>query len=153
MVVITINNIIFVSLPTGKLYKKTAKRKLKNFPAGCLGKFYKNLADNVESFLRSDFYGGIANDANRPSQDVQKYLFATSDFSKGMQDNSNHYVTRDIINNASFRQKLDPIAKNILRRQNPLELVFQDISTIDAENLIVGLLLQELDLGKKENSE
>ena len=31
-----------------------------------------------------------------------------------------------------FRQKLDPISKNILRRENPFELVFEDISTFDA---------------------
>ena len=59
-------------------------------------------------------------------------------------------MTKDRLNNVSFRQKLDPISKNILRRQNPLELVFQDISTFDAENPIVGSLLRELDVGKKD---
>ena len=82
---------------------------------------------------------------------MQKYIFATSDFSKGMQSNINHYVTKDRINNASFQQKLDRISKNILRRQNPLELVFEDISTFDAENPIVGSLLRELDVGKKKS--
>ena len=48
-----------------------------------------------------------------------------------------------------LRQKLDPISKNILRRQNPLELVFEDISTSDAENPIVGSWLRELDVGEK----
>ena len=62
----------------------------------------------------------------------------------------NHYVTKDRINNMSFSQKLDPISKNITRRQNPLELVFEDISTFDAENPIVGSLLKELDVGKKD---
>ena len=62
-----------------------------------------------------------------------------------MQNDINHYVTRDRINNASFRQKLNPISKNILRRQNPLELIFEDISTSDAENPITGSLLRELD--------
>ena len=61
----------------------------------------------------------------------------------------NHYVTQDRINDASFRQKLDPISKNILRRQNPLELVFEDISTFDAENPIMESLLREIDLKKK----
>ena len=68
-----------------------------------------------------------------------------------MQSNINHYVTKDRINNASFQQKLDRISKNILRRQNPLELVFEDISTFDAENPIVGSLLRELDVGKKKS--
>ena len=85
-----------------------------------------------------------------PSANVQKYILATSDFSKGMQTDINHYVTSDRVNNASFRQKLDPISKNIIRRQNPLELVFEDISTFDAENPIIGFLLKELDVGKKD---
>ena len=140
----------FYSLPTGKLHKKPKQSRLKNFPAGYVGNFYRNLADNVDNFLGSDLYGRIANDVNIPSEDIQKYILATSDFAKGMQNDINHYVTRDRINNASFRQKLDPIGKNILRRQNPLELVFEDISTFDAENPIIGsLLLESLMLKKR----
>ena len=37
-----------------------------------------------------------------------------------------------------------------MRRQNPLELVFEDISTFDTENSIVGSLLREIDLNKKQ---
>ena len=58
-------------------------------------------------------------------------------------------MTLDRINNASFRLKLDPISKNILRRQNPLELVSEGISTFDAENPIVGSLLRELNVNRK----
>ena len=92
----------FCSLPTGKLHKKTKKSRLKNFSAGYAGSFYRNLADNVDNFLGSDFSGRIANDSDIPSKDVQKYILATSDFAKGMQTDINHYVTRDRINNASF---------------------------------------------------
>ena len=49
----------------------------------------------------------------------------------------NHYKTSYRIMNTSFRQKLYPVIQNILRRENPLELVFDDISTFDAQNLIV----------------
>ena len=139
----------FYSLPTGKLHKKPRQSRLKNFPAGYVGSFYRNLADNVDNFLGPDFYGRVANDANIPSEDIQKYILATSDFTKGMQNDINHYVTRDGINNASFRQKLDPISKNILRRQNPLELVFEGIPTFDVENPIIGSLLKELDVTKR----
>ena len=58
-------------------------------------------------------------------------------------------MTKDRINNASFRQKLDSISKNI-RGQNLLELAFENISTFDAENPIVGSLLKELGVGKKD---
>ena len=88
-------------------------------------------------------FSRITADVNIPREVVQKYILATSDFAKSIQTDSNHYVTKDRINDASFRQRLDPISKNILRRQNPLELVFEDISTFDAENPIVGSLLKE----------
>ena len=65
-----------------------------------------------------------------------------------MQTDINNYITKDRINNASLRRKLDPIKNNILRKQNPLELVFQDISTFDVENPIFGSLLRESILKK-----
>ena len=132
------------------MYKKLQKKKLKNFPAGYVGQFYRNLAENVDTFPGSDFCGRITNDADILSEDVQKYSLATGDFAKGMQTNINHYVTKGRLNNASFRPKPDPISKNILRRQNPLEFVLEDISTFDAKNPIVGSLLRELDVRKKD---
>ena len=117
---------------------------MKSFPAGYVGSFYRNLADNVNNFIGSDFYERIANDSNIPSEDVQKYILATSDFAKGIHTDINHYVTWDTINNA--RQKLDLISKNIVRRENPLELVFLDICTFGAENPILYSLLRELDV-------
>ena len=110
----------FYSLPTDKLTKKTKNKKLKNFRAGYVGSFYRNLDDNVDTFMGSDFYGRLANDSNILSENIHKYNIATHDFAKGMQTDINHYVTRDRIGNANFRQKLYPISKNIIRRQNPL---------------------------------
>ena len=52
---------VFYSLPTWKLDKKPKQSRLKNFPAGDVGSFYRNLAHNVDNFLGSDFYGRIAN--------------------------------------------------------------------------------------------
>ena len=66
-----------------------------------------------------------------------------------MRTDINNYVARDRINNTGFRQKLNPIKKNILRRKNLLELVFKDISAFDAANPIVGSLLRQLDSSKK----
>ena len=57
-----------------------------------------------------------------------------------MQDDINLYVMGDRFNNPSFMQKLDPITKNIFRRQNPLELIFQDISTSDAYCFYANLI-------------
>lgn len=75
---------------------------------------------------------------------------ATSDFAKGMQEDLNLHVTRDRLNNASFRQKLDQYQKLVFRRQNPIELAFEDISNFDVQNPVTGSLLCELDVGKKD---
>ena len=96
----------FILLPTGKLYKKREKWRLKNLPAGYVRKFYRNLADNVDlDLLGSEFYGRIANDAEILSADVQKYILASSNFSKGTQTGINHYVAKERIN---------PILHNLL---------------------------------------
>ena len=94
-----------------------------------------------------NFQHEIISDA--PSENVQNYLLATSNFGKSMQDDINMYVTRGRLNNAILGQKLNPTAKNIFRRQKPLELVFKDISNFDAQNPIIGSLLKEIDFGKK----
>ena len=60
----------FYLLPTNKLYKKEKTEKLKNFPAGYVGSFYKNLADNVNNLVGSDFYSQIAADSDIPKEDV-----------------------------------------------------------------------------------
>ena len=103
----------FISLPAGKIHEEKKTKKLKNFPNGYVGKFYRNLASNIDGAATSDFYSRIANDVDIPPSGVQNYLLTTSHFSKGMQNGINHYVMRDRPNNTSFRQKLDPIAKNI----------------------------------------
>ena len=139
----------FYLLPTNKLYKKENTKRLKNFPAGYVGNFCRNLSDRVDN-VQSNFLSAISNDTSIPKDDIQKYLLVTSDFAKSVQTDINHYVTRDRINNASFRQKLDPISRNIVQRQNPLELVFEDILTFDSENPIVGSLLREIDIRKKQ---
>ena len=38
-----------------------------------------------------------------------------------------------------------------MRRQNPLEVVFEEISTFDAENPVVGSLLREIDINKNQS--
>ena len=139
----------FYLLPTNKLFKIEDTKKLKNFRAGYVENFFRNLAHKVDN-VQSNFLSAISGDKDIPEDDIQKYLLATSDFAKSMQTDINHYVTKDRINDASFRQKLNPISKNIIRRQNPLELVFEDISTFDSENLIVGSLLREIDIRKKQ---
>ena len=68
-----------------------------------------------------------------------------------MQDETDMYVTRDKLNNASMRHKPDPLYKNILWRQIPYELVFKDVSSFDEQNPITSKLLLEIEI-EKNNS-
>ena len=97
----------------------------------------------------SEFYGRTVNNFDIPSHDVQKYILPATNFAKGMQTDINHYLTKGKINQASFSQKLDTISKSIIRWQNPVELVFKDISTYNVENPIVASLVRGPDIGKK----
>ena len=67
-----------------------------------------------------------------------------------MQEDIDLYITSNRLNKASFRRKLNLIAKNLIQRQNPLESIFKDISTFDIQNPIIGLLVRENDIGKKD---
>ena len=84
-----------------------------------------------------------------PGEDAKNYLLTTSKYGKQIQEDIDPYITRDRLKETSFRRKLDPVAKSVIRKQNPSELVFEDISTFDAQNLIIGSLLKEIDIGKK----
>ena len=90
----------FYLLPTNKLYKKEKAKRLKNFPAGYVGSFYRNLGDYIDNFV------GSGADSDIPEEDLQKYILAMCDFAKSIQTNINHYVTRDRINDPNFRQNL-----------------------------------------------
>ena len=54
-----------------------------------MGRFYRDLADKVDSAVRSDFYGRTVNNVDIPPDDGQKYFLTTRDFAKGMQNDIN----------------------------------------------------------------
>ena len=56
----------FFLLPTNKLNKKQNTQRLKNFPAGYVENFYRNVADNINT--DSDFYSRIAADTDIPKK-------------------------------------------------------------------------------------
>ena len=97
----------FFLLPTNKLYRKENTQRLKNFPAGYVGNFYRNLADNINT--DSDFYSRIAADSDIPKEDVQKYLLATSGFAKSIQTDINLYVTGDPGKEFEIQKRLDKL--------------------------------------------
>ena len=60
----------FISLPIGKLYRKIETKKFKKFPVSYIGRFYRNLTNNIDSSVNENFCGKMANAANIPSEGV-----------------------------------------------------------------------------------
>ena len=82
----------------------------------------------------------------KTNEDVKNYLLASSELAQHMQED----ITIDRLNKASFRCKLDPFFKNIIQQQIPLELVFKDVPTFDAQNLLIGILIKEIEIGERD---
>ena len=63
-----------------------------------------------------------------------------------MREDIDLYITRDRLEKASFRRKLNPIAKNVSKRQNSIKLVFKEVSTFVVQNLVTGYFMEERDV-------
>ena len=86
------------------------------------------------------------------SEDVKKFLLATSNFGEEIQRELDLYVTNNRLDKASFRRGLNPISKNIIRNKNSIKLLLKDVKHFDAQNLVIGSLIKEVDVGKKKDS-
>ena len=120
---------------------KTETKKLYNLPSDFEKTFYRVWIDGIDFSLDTDFQGNIV--SQPPIEDVKIFLLATSEFGEENQAEIDLYVTNDRLGEASFRRKLDPMSKSIIRNQNPVMLVFKDIflRTFDVRNLKIGSLL------------
>ena len=79
-------------------------------------------------------------------------LLGTNDYARSIQSDINLYVTRGRPNQVSFCRKLDPIEKSVSRTENPLALLFKDVTNFDTQNPAIRSLLREIDLGKRSTN-
>ena len=136
-------------MPTGKLPKKENIRKLRNLPKNFWANFYKNRLDSTDEACDSNFQRKLISNL-KTNEDVKNYLLASSELAQHMQEDIRMYITIDRLNKASFRCKLDPFFKNIIQQQIPLELVFKDVPTFDAQNLLIGILIKEIEIAERD---
>ena len=128
----------FYYLPTGKLHKTENIRKLNNFAKTFQAGFYKNRLYNMDEAFDFNFQRKLIS------------ILVSVKLDQHMQEDIDMYITKDRLNEASFKCKLDPMFKNINRRQNPPELVFKGVSTFDAQHLCVRSLIREIEIGKRD---
>ena len=141
----------YYSLPCLTLNEKNKKtKKLNNLSSNYSRLFYKEPARDLDEDIPSLAAQNIVAEGELPfTEDVRNFLLGTSEYANDIQSDIDLFVTRGRFNEASVRHNLDPIAKSILRTENPLVLLFKDVATFDAQNPVIGSLLRETDLSKK----
>ena len=89
----------FISLPRNRIRKKEETKKL-NLPSNFVESFYKDFLDGFDFSQDNDFQQQLVN--NPLSENVKKFLLATSNFGEEMQWELDLYVTNNRLDEASF---------------------------------------------------
>ena len=76
--------------------------------------------------------------------DLQKYLLATSDYGKNIQENINSVVTDEKFNDVLVRRILDEKIKGVFDSSTPLSVTFKDAKKLDFQNPIIGNLISQV---------
>ena len=71
----------------------------------------------------------------------QTFLLATDLLEDSIQENLDMIVTDNSFNNASIRQALDTKFPSVMKKPNPVEVMFKDKSRFDVQNPVVGSLI------------
>ena len=66
---------------------------------------------------------------------------ATDLLEDSIQENLDMIVTDNSFNNASIRQALDTKFPSVMKKPNPVEVMFKDKSRFDVQNTVVGSLI------------
>ena len=96
-----------MSLPHASTHKKEDTKRLSNLPTYFVESFYTDWLDGIDFSCNTDFQTG--NFKKHTKWEFKKYLLATSEFGQKIQVEIDLYITNDRLNEASFRQKLDPV--------------------------------------------
>ena len=81
---------------------------------------------------------------------LQKFLLATDLLQDSIQENLNMIVTDGGFNAASIRRALDTKFPSIMKKPNPIEVMFKDKSKFNVQNPVVGSLIMQVVDNKKK---
>ena len=82
---------------------------------------------------------------------LQKFLLATDLLQDSIQENLDMIVTDGGFNNASIRRALDTKFPSIMKKPNPIEVMFKDKSKFDVQKPVFGSLITQV-VDKKKRS-
>ena len=83
---------------------------------------------------------------------LQKYLLATGLLKDSIQNSLDMIVTNGKFNNARIRRALDTKYPTIMRKPNPIDIVFKDKAKFDTQNPVIGKLLSQIQTDKNDKA-
>ena len=88
-------------------------------------------------------------DAVKNRKDLQKWILATSDFGRELQQDINEITGGDErFNNAVLRRALDLKSDGLFRNPQPISLLFNDVEKFHQQNPIIGKLATQINVSK-----
>ena len=135
----------YIQLPYG--YVKNNKQVQFNLPKNYEESFYLNQVPcltNKDPAVENNLINLIKN-----RDDLKKWLLATGDYGKEIQDDLNAIVGYDEkFTNAIVRHSLDLKDEAIFRNPNPINVTFHDMKKFDLVNPVIGKLATQVKASK-----
>ena len=91
------------------------------------------------TYLENRTIRDVVNNGINDKETLQKYFLWTGILESCIQDSLDIIADDDgKLSNAAVRRELDLKIPNVMKKLNPVEYIFKDISKFDIQNLIVG---------------
>ena len=90
----------------------------------------------------------IIRDAIADNLSLQKYLSANGNSKKSIQDSLDMIVTDSKFNDASVCRALDLKIPSLMKKSNPVDVVYKDVAKFGTQNPVIGSLLSQIEPGK-----
>ena len=81
---------------------------------------------------------------------MQKYLLGTGLLNDSIQNSLDMIFTDGKINDAGIRRVLDTKYPTIMKRPNPIDVVFKDKAKFDTRNPVIGKLFSQIQTDKND---
>ena len=117
---------------------------LPNYKRDVLFKQFPYLSHVKNLALNEIIKNGIVDDV-----ELQKYLLATDLLQDTIQQNLDMVVTDGFFNNAAARRELDQKCPTLMKKPNPVNVIFKDKAHFDVQNPIIGLLAVQVSNNEK----
>ena len=83
---------------------------------------------------------------------LQKYFLVTGVLKDSIQNSLDMIVTDGKFNNAGIRKALDTKYPTIMKRPNPIDVLFRDKAKFDTQNPVISKLLSQMQTDKNDKA-